>query len=71
MWRREGGARREVLEERGGEVFGQDLVVGAELEGVGVGGVFSLNEDCALCLRLAEEWCAGDLRGGPLAAGGG
>ena len=46
-------------------------MVGAELEGVGVGGVFGLDEDCTLRLRLAEEWCAGGLRGGSLAAGGG
>jgi len=69
---REGGARREVFEEGRGEVYGEDLVVGAEFEGVGVGGVFGLDEDCALCLLLAEEGCAlGGLQGGSLAVGGG
>jgi hypothetical protein len=72
VWRREGGARREVFEEGGGEVFGEDLVVGAEFEGVGIGGVFGLDEDCALCLRLVEEGCAiGGLQGGSLAVGEG
>ena len=71
MWRCEGGARREVFEERGGEVLGEDLVVGAEFEGVGVGGVFGLDEDCALCLRLVEELWAVGLGGGSLAVGGG
>jgi hypothetical protein len=61
----------EVFEERGGEVFGEDFVVGAELEGVGVGGVFGLYEDCALCLWLGEEWCALGLSCRSLAAGGG
>lgn len=64
-------ARGEVFEEGGGKVFGEDFVVGAEFEGVGVGGVFGLDEDCAPCGGLGEEGFALGDGGGSLAAGGG
>lgn len=70
MRSRERRARSEVFEEGGGEVFGEDFVVGAEFEGVGVGGVFGLDEDCALCGGLGEEGFALSEGGGALATGG-
>ena len=39
-------------------------MVGAEFEGVGVGGVFGLDEDCAIGLRLGEGGCAVEGFGG-------
>jgi hypothetical protein len=51
--RREGGARGEVFEEGRREVVGKDIVVGHELEGVGVGRVLGLDEDAA---SGGREW---------------
>lgn len=62
---RDGASRVEVLDEGGGEVLGEDAVVGEELEGVGVWRAFGLDEDGSSteggggCRWLEEGWSRG------------